>query len=129
MSDSCNPMYCSLPGSFVHGIFQARILSVLPFNSHRQLWSLKFWCFPHSSVGKESTCNAGDSCLIPELGRYPGEGKATHSSILAWRVPWTWGHKESDTTEWLSLVLFKFRLEENLINCSYNFPLETTNPH
>ena len=30
------------------------------------------------------------------------KGKATHSSILAWRIPWTvypWGHKESDTTE------------------------------
>ena len=32
---------------------------------------------------------------------------ATHSSILAWRIPWTeepggyspWGHKESDTTK------------------------------
>ena len=25
---------------------------------------------------------------------------ATHSSILAWRTPWTvWGRKESDTTE------------------------------
>ena len=35
------------------------------------------------------------------------EGMATHSSILAWKIPWTeepgglqsWGHKESDTTE------------------------------
>ena len=35
------------------------------------------------------------------------EGMATHSSILAWRIPWTGarqatsprGHKESDTTE------------------------------
>ena len=33
------------------------------------------------------------------------EGTATHSSILAWRIPWTEepgsteGHKESDTTE------------------------------
>ena len=35
------------------------------------------------------------------------EGTAAHSSILAWRIPWTeepvgyspWGHKESDTTE------------------------------
>ena len=35
---------------------------------------------------------------------------ATHSSILAWRIPWTgeledyspWGHKESDMTEQLS---------------------------
>ena len=34
------------------------------------------------------------------------KGKATHSSILAWRIPWTdspWGHKESGTTERLSL--------------------------
>ena len=31
------------------------------------------------------------------------KGKATHSSILAWRIPWsTWGHKESDMTEQLS---------------------------
>ena len=31
------------------------------------------------------------------------KGKATHSSILAWRIPWTvWGHKESDTTNQLS---------------------------
>ena len=31
--------------------------------------------FPHSSVGKESTFYAGDPCLIPGLGRSPGEGK------------------------------------------------------
>ena len=36
------------------------------------------------------------------------EGKATHSSILAWRIPSTcmyspWGRKESDKTEQLSL--------------------------
>ena len=38
---------------------------------------------------------------------------ATHSIILAWRIPWTeepggwspWGHKESDMTEWLTLLL------------------------
>ena len=30
--------------------------------------------FPHSSVGKESDCNAGDPGPIPGLGRYPGEG-------------------------------------------------------
>ena len=39
------------------------------------------------------------------------EGMATHSSILAWRIPvdrgawWgccPWGHKESDTTEQLN---------------------------
>ena len=29
--------------------------------------------FPHSSVGKESACNAGDPGLIPGLARSPGE--------------------------------------------------------
>ena len=36
--------------------------------------------------------NAGDmkdTCLIPGLGRSPGGGMATHSSILARRIPWT----------------------------------------
>ena len=31
--------------------------------------------FPHSSVGKEFTCNAGDPNSISGLGRSPGEGK------------------------------------------------------
>ena len=30
--------------------------------------------FPGGSVGKESTCNAGDLDLIPGLGRSSGEG-------------------------------------------------------
>ena len=29
--------------------------------------------FPHSSVGKESTCNAGGLDSIPGSGRFPGE--------------------------------------------------------
>ena len=48
-----------------------------------------FWDFPQSSDGKSSACNAGDPGLIPELGRSPEKGMATHSSILAWRIPWT----------------------------------------
>ena len=30
-----------------------------------------------------------DAVLIPGLGRSPGGEMATHSSILAWRIPWT----------------------------------------
>ena len=84
--------------------------------------------FPDSSVGKESTRNAGDPGSIPGLGRSVGEGigfplqcswaslvthlvknlpamwetsvqslgwedllekgKASQSSVLAWRIPW-----------------------------------------
>ena len=41
---------------------------------------------------KNLPANAGDvrdTGLIPGLGRSPAEGMATHSSFLAWRIPWT----------------------------------------
>ena len=41
--------------------------------------------FPCGSVGKESTCNAGDLGSIPRLEKK----KDTHSSILARRIPQT----------------------------------------
>ena len=58
---------------------------------------------------------------IPVSGRSPGEGNATHSSILVWRVPRTGdpgrlqsrGCEESDMTEWLALstlVTLEWRL-------------------
>ena len=39
--------------------------------------------------GKESACNAGDLGLIPGWEDPLEKGMATHSSILAWRIPWT----------------------------------------
>ena len=47
--------------------------------------------FPCGSAGKESTCNGGFSPWVQSLGwEDPLEkGKATHSSILSWRMPWT----------------------------------------
>ena len=55
-------------------------------------------------VVKNPPANAGD---IRDSGSIPGEEMATHSSILAWRIPWTeepaelcpWSRKELDTTE------------------------------
>ena len=117
----------------------------------------------NSSVGKESTCNAGDPSPMPGSGRsagegvgypvqwdsfvaqlvrnspakwetlvwFPGEedllekGEATHSSIWPREFQGLyspWGHKESDTTEPLSLsikvcstvlVRFLFHIYEN----------------
>ena len=43
------------------------------------------------------------------------KGKTTHSSILAWRIPWTvlsMGHKESDTTEQFH---FQFHFQWGLV--------------
>ena len=99
--------------------------------------------FPDSSVGKESTCTAGDPGSIPGSGRSTGEGigyllqyswasfvaqlvknlpvmqetlvqslgcedplekgKDTHSSILAWRIPWMCiVHGVTKSWTWLS---------------------------
>ena len=43
--------------------------------------------FPCGSDGKESASNVGDLGLIPGLGKSLEEGMATHSIILAWRIP------------------------------------------
>ena len=45
--------------------------------------------FPGGSDGKASAYNVGDPSSIPGSGRSPGEGMAIHSSILAWKIPWT----------------------------------------
>ena len=45
--------------------------------------------FCGGSESKESACNAGGLGSIPGLGRLLEEGLAMHSSILAWRIPWT----------------------------------------
>ena len=64
----CDPMDCSLPGSSVHGIFQARILEQVVISFSRGSLILGIWYCPLE------------------------KGKATHSSILAWRIPWTVVH-------------------------------------
>ena len=43
--------------------------------------------FSSGSDGKESACNAEDLGSIPGLGRSLKESMATHSSILALRIP------------------------------------------
>ena len=50
------------------------------------------WSFLSGSVVRNLPANAGDTRdagSVPGLGRSPGEGNATHSMILAWKIPWT----------------------------------------
>ena len=47
---------------------------------------------------KESACNMGDLGFIPGLGRSLEKAMATHSSIPAWRIPWT------EEREWQAMV-------------------------
>ena len=44
---------------------------------------------PGGSSTKESACNMGGWGSISGWGRSVEEEMATHSSILAWRIPWT----------------------------------------
>ena len=45
--------------------------------------------FPGGSVLKNLPASEGEGGLIPELGRSPEKEMATHSSIPAWKTPWT----------------------------------------
>ena len=75
---------------------------------------------------KESDCNAGDASLIPSREDPLEKGMATHSSILAWRIPWTkrpgrlqsWGHKKLDINKQLIVDLqygFPKKMREKLV--------------
>ena len=52
-------------------------------------WSFSFSIIPSSVAGKESACNAGDPGSIPVWEDPVEKEMATHSSILAWKIPWT----------------------------------------
>ena len=48
-----------------------------------------FLSFPGGSDSKEPDSNAGDLCSIPGSRDSLEREMATHTSILAWRIPWT----------------------------------------
>ena len=65
------------------------------------------WGFPCGPVVNNLPASAGDAGLMPGSGRILEEEMATHSSLLAWRIPWTekpgcyspGGLKKSEATE------------------------------
>ena len=97
-----DPMDCSLPGSSVHGIFQARVLEwgaialvAQMVKNPPRVQETQF-----QSLGWEDP---------------PEKQMATHGVILACRIPWTekpgglrlWGHKESDMTNTFTSLLIR----------------------
>ena len=54
-----------------------------------RLTTAVFLGFLDGSDGKKSACNARDLGSILGWEDPLEEGMATHSSILAWRIPWT----------------------------------------
>ena len=65
----CDTMDCSLPGSSIHGIFQARILE---------------WV----AISFSSDCHSSDVYMIWYVV-WTEKAMAPHSSTLAWKIPWT----------------------------------------
>ena len=96
VSDFVTP-YCSPPGFSVHGILQARILEwvAIPIllSTYYILYCLIIYLGPSWGLsGNESASNAkAEEMWIWFLGREDPleKGTATHSSILAWEIPWT----------------------------------------
>ena len=78
---------------------QEKVITVwVPPESRAWSGSTHFLMFPRTrpggSAGEEPACSAGDPGVIPGMGRSPGEGNATHPSILRlrwwlswWRIP------------------------------------------
>ena len=105
----CDPMDCSLPGSSVHGIFQARVLE----------WGAIAFSVPGGSVVKNLPVNSrdtGDKGSIPGLGISPGgrNGKPLQYSCLenpkdrgAW---WVTVHGVTMSQARLSDFTFTFHL-------------------
>ena len=107
------PLNCSLWGSSVHGIFQARILEWVAISYSKgsswprdlEISALSGGFFPGGSVGRVSVCNSGDPGLFPDLGRFPEEGKGNPLQDFflenptdrgAWQAPF-YGLTESDS--------------------------------
>ena len=104
----CDPMGCSLPGSSVHGILQARILEWVAMSFSRDLpdpeieplslaspalaGSFFTWEAKVLLVVKNPATSAGDK---RDMGSVPGPGRSPvggHDSPLqysSWRIPWT----------------------------------------
>ena len=86
VSDLRDPMDCSLPGSSVHGIFQARVLEwgAIAFSEtySRSQYFLSFF----SAVFLLYCWNF--KLLTPHFNLLEKE-MATHPSVLAWRIPGT----------------------------------------
>ena len=113
----CDPLDCNLPGSSVHGIFQARILEWVAISYSRGSSPPSDWTHIHmypSSAGRFfTTVPLGnpnyflrhESSLVAQTVKHLPtmwetwvqtlgqevlleKEMVTHSSILAWKIPW-----------------------------------------
>ena len=104
--DKAKHWFTDFTTEFILGIY---VLGVHTFLQIGKLKTILFGVLYYrrgGSVAKNPPANAGDA--VWSLGQEDLLEKemTTHSSILAWEIPWTeepdmlktWGHKESETT-------------------------------
>ena len=91
MSNSCDPMYYSLPGSSVHGISQARILEWIAISFSRG-----------SSQPRDQTHVSYTSCLASIFFTTEPPGKLQFSLHLC---IWIWGSDKEKTIEILQRII------------------------
>ena len=96
----CDLMDCGPPASSVHGISQARILEPVAISFSRAssqprdqicVSCIDRWILYHWAT-REASCNRQSSSKnIAHVSRHQAFIKemATHSSTVAWRIPWT----------------------------------------
>ena len=72
--------------------------------------------FPVGLAGKKSACSAGDPSLILGWGDPLKKEMATHSSIFAWRIPWT---EESDRLQSMGSQRIRHDLVTNTLFSLY----------
>ena len=90
----CDPVDCSLPGSSVHGICQARILEWVAISFSRGSSQLRDWTWVFCIAGgcftlwatREASAGGMGSVLSQEDALE--KEMAAYSSILAWEIPW-----------------------------------------
>ena len=79
------PLQCSCLENSMH----CMVLVVRKSRRRDRLPTPELVGFPCGSAGKESACNVGSLGLTPGWENVLQKRKSTHSSILAWRIPWT----------------------------------------
>ena len=103
---SGNPLqYPCRENSMDRGAWRATVHGVT--KSRTQLGDFIFTLI-HSSVGKESACNAGDLGLIPGSGRSPGEGNGNPPQCSCLENP-------MDRGAWQATICVVVRVRHDLV--------------
>ena len=105
------PLFLTQDYSVPELAFLQPLWFILTISDHFDPYSTFLWASLVAQMIKESSCNAEDLGSIPGLGRSPGGGHGNPLQYSCLENPhgWRslegyspWGHKELDTTEWLS---------------------------